>query len=72
DGREEFTYRGQLSATQHFGRLKLKVFGVYSTAANPSGNGFTYREMGVSLSYQLTAKPLFYKKLVRDYKKSGE
>lgn len=69
DGRAEFTLRGQLAVTQHFGRWKAKAFGAYSTAANPSGRGFTYQELGFELSFQLTARPLFFKKLEGQIKK---
>jgi len=64
---EILTFRSKLSVSQYFGRCSVKVFGQYSTSGNSSFNGFTYQELGVEMKFLLTGKPIFFKKLTRQF-----
>ncbi|NAS10438.1 tetratricopeptide repeat protein [Poritiphilus flavus] len=45
-------------------RWYMALYGKYSNSASATATGFTYTEMGVSLKWDLSKKPLFHKRLL--------
>lgn len=45
-------------------RWRMDLFGKYSNSASATATGFTYTEMGISLKWDLSKKPLFHKRML--------
>ncbi len=53
-------FRTQASISRKFGqRLKVKLFGQYSTITAVVSNGFSFYKAGINISYKLSPQPIF-------------
>ena len=64
DGSEIVAWRGQLKVEKEIGRMKAKAFVMYNSLSAVANNGFSFSQAGLSLSFKLTQKPIFYNKYV--------
>ncbi len=65
----QLTWRIKASLSKKINRWNFKTFGEYSSIAAVGGTGFSYQNLGLEISFQVTKQPVFFKKLKSDYSK---
>ncbi|PIB34744.1 hypothetical protein BFP72_04640 [Reichenbachiella sp. 5M10] len=63
DSMKQPTWRTQLTLSKTMGRLNAQMSGAYSSISSSQYNGFSHLELRAQLTFRLTHKPLFFKKI---------
>lgn len=59
DGANQISWRMKASIEKNAGRLKMSVFGAYSSIVATQTNGFSFFNCGATLKWRITQNPLF-------------
>ncbi|UXP32103.1 tetratricopeptide repeat protein [Reichenbachiella agarivorans] len=63
DGMTQPTWRTKLALSKKIGRLNTEVSGAYSSISSSQYNGFSHLELRGQLTYRLSDKPIFFKRI---------
>lgn len=65
EGEAQSTWRAQLSFSKTVGKLQMQINGAYSSITAMQSNGFSHFQVNAQCSFQLSDKPIFYKRITQ-------